>query len=146
MNKTLASLMTAACLLLLPLSGQALEYGKQKVVYHLNGDDPKVLMGAMRNAQNHINSVGAENVEIVVGMHGGGIALLQKAVTDENFRAAVDNLKMQNVKFLVSNNTLKAKKLDYHKDLYDVKADDIVPSGVAHLSYLQQQGFTYIKP
>jgi len=39
-------------------------YGKQKVVYHINyagGDSDKKYFGAMRNIQNHINAVGAEN-------------------------------------------------------------------------------------
>ena len=29
---------------------------------------------------------------------------------------------------------------------FDVFAEDIVPSGVAELSHLQMQGYTYIKP
>ena len=56
------------------------------------------------------------------------------------------NLKSQNVSFDVCNNTLKGRKINYEKDLYDVFDEDIVPSGVAELSHLQQQGFTYIKP
>ena len=45
-------------------------YGKQKVVYHVNYDDPKKQKGAMRNIQNHINAVGAENMDLRVVMHG----------------------------------------------------------------------------
>jgi hypothetical protein len=29
-------------------------YGKQKVVYHINYDDPQAQAGALRNVQNHI--------------------------------------------------------------------------------------------
>ena len=32
-------------------------YSKQKVVYHINYDDPKAQAGALRNIQNHINAV-----------------------------------------------------------------------------------------
>ena len=32
-------------------------YGKQKVVYHVNYDNPKKQAGALRNIQNHINAV-----------------------------------------------------------------------------------------
>ena len=42
-------------------------YGKQKVVYHINyngGEEDKAYRGALRNMQNHINAVGAENMEI----------------------------------------------------------------------------------
>ena len=36
-------------------------YAKQKVVYHINYDNPKAQKGALVNIQNHINAVGAEN-------------------------------------------------------------------------------------
>ena len=51
-------------------------YGKQKVVYHINYDDPKAQAGALRNIQNHINAVGAENLDFKVVMHGKGLSLL----------------------------------------------------------------------
>ena len=124
-------------------------YGKQKVVYHINypgGDGDKKYFGAMRNIQNHINAVGAENLEIKVVVHGNGIGVLKSAKLNEKLQSNVANLKSQNVSFDVCNNTLKGRKINYEKDLYDVFDEDIVPSGVAELSHLQQQGFTYIKP
>ena len=51
-------------------------YGKQKVVYHINGQggpESKKYKGAMRNIQNHINAVGAENLTIAVVTHGNGV-------------------------------------------------------------------------
>lgn len=121
-------------------------YGKQKVVYHVNYDDPKHQAAAMRNIQNHINAVSAENLDLVVVMHGKGVTLLKKANEDMNFQSKVVNLKDQNVKFQVCNNTLRGKKIDYESDLFDVMETDIVPSGVAELARLQQMGYTYIKP
>ena len=59
---------------------------------------------------------------------------------------AVVSLKSQDVEFHVCNNTLKGRKISYENDLFDVYEEDIVPSGVAELSYLQQKGYTYIKP
>lgn len=59
---------------------------------------------------------------------------------------SVSNLKAQNVAFQVCNNTLKERKINYGNDLFDVFDEDIVPSGMAELSHLQQQGYTYIKP
>ena len=41
-------------------------YGKQKVVYHINYDDPKAQAGALRNIQNHINAVGKDNLDLKV--------------------------------------------------------------------------------
>lgn len=137
-------------ILLMGISAQATErYGKQAVVYHINypgGESDKKYLGAMRNIQNHINAVGADNVEIKVVIHGNGIGLLQNAKVNDRLQSVIGNLKSQNVSFNVCANTLKGKKLSLDKDLYDVFEEDIVPSGVAELTYLQQKGFTYIKP
>lgn len=124
-------------------------YGQQKVVYHINypgGPDDKKYIGAMRNIQNHINAVGAENMEIRVVLHGNGVGLLSQAKNSEALQGRVLELKGQNVAFNVCNNTLVGRKINYETDLFDVFQEDIVPSGVAELSHLQQQGYTYIKP
>jgi len=133
-------------------------YGKQKVVYHINYDDPKKQAGALRNIQNHINAVGAENLDLKVVLHGNGLALLlepesldklkkfKHANADQNMTAKVSNLKGQGVEFQVCNNTVKGRKVNVESDLYDVSKEDIVPSGVAEVAKLQQEGYAYIKP
>ncbi len=145
--------------LALIISGAAIAegYGKQKVVYHINYDNPKQQAGAMRNIQNHINAVGAENLDLKVVLHGNGLTLLLepdalgntkfgKANASDQMQARVSNLKNQGVAFNVCANTLRGKKVDYLQDLYDVDKADVVPSGVAELSKLQAMGYTYIKP
>lgn len=124
-------------------------YGKQKVVYHINGDggtDSKAYKGAMRNIQNHINAVGVENLDVKIVMHGNGVGLLMNAKNDTTMQTIIGSLKSQNVGFEVCNNTLQDRNISYENDLYDVWEDDIVPSGVAELSHLQQQGYTYVRP
>ena len=151
-TNTLFSLLLTSALIVGSLLGiaQADErYGKQKVVYHINyegGDKDKKYRGAMRNIQNHINAVGAENLEIKVVLHGNGVGLLKSALSNEKLQTQVLGLKGQNVELHVCNNTLVGRKIDYNKELFDVFDEDIVPSGVAELSHLQQQGYTYIKP
>ena len=146
--KKLMTLMAivAAGILAFASMANASAYGKQKVVYHINYDNPKRQTGALRNIQNHINAVGAENMEIKVVMHGNGVGMLKSAVGNENLRNQIIGLKGQNVGFQVCNNTLVGRKIDYENDLYDVWESDIVPSGVAELAHLQAQGYTYIKP
>jgi intracellular sulfur oxidation DsrE/DsrF family protein len=135
----------------------ASDYGKQKVVYHINYDDPKAQAGALRNIQNHINAVGKENLELKVVLHGNGLALLlepgskdktklKHANATDEMTAKIAGLKQQGVAFNICANTLKGKKVNYEQDLYDVSKGDIVPSGVAELAKLQAQGYTYIKP
>ncbi|MGR3632235.1 MAG: DsrE family protein [Limimaricola soesokkakensis] len=124
-------------------------YGQQKVVYHINGnggEDDKAYRGALRNVQNHINAVGRDNIEVKVVLHGNGVGLLQNAMENEQLQMDVTSLRGQNVVFLVCNNTLTGRDISYEKDLFEVFEDQIVPSGVAELSYLQGQGYTYVKP
>lgn len=144
--KTFVSLVSA---LLLALSSQiaaAGDYGKQKVVYHVNTNNPETLKAALGNIQNHIGAVGKENLDLRVVMHGPGVELLRIANTDMDMQSKIINLKGQNIAFEVCNNTLKGKKIDYKKDLYDVSEADIVPSGVAEIAKLQGEGFVYLKP
>ena len=121
-------------------------YGKQKVVYHVNFDDEKQLKAVLGNIQNHLNAVGKENVDLRVVMHGPGIALLQIANQNADFSDKISNLKRQDIHFHVCNNTLQGKKINYKNDLFDVSQEDIVPSGVAEIAHLQAQGFSYVKP
>jgi len=133
-------------------------YGKQKVVYHINVDDPKVQKSALGNIQNHINAVGSENIEIRVVMHGNGLSLVLKpealkdlpkfkaANADDNMIQRIDYLKAQGVTFNVCANTVKGRNVNIETQIYDASQSDIVPSGVAELSYLQGAGFTYVKP
>jgi intracellular sulfur oxidation DsrE/DsrF family protein len=154
------NLLLATLLLALPLvSGNLLAegYGKQKVVYHINYDNPQQQAGALGNIQNHINAVGAENLELKVVLHGNGLSLLtypealgntklKHANADDQMQAKIDGLKSQGVGFQVCANTLKGKKINLENDLYNTDKADVVPSGVAQLAHLQAQGYTYIKP
>ena len=133
-------------------------YGKQKVVYHINYDNPKKQAGALRNIQNHINAVGAENLDLKVVLHGNGLALLLEpdslaklkkfkyANANETMTAKIDNLKSQGIDFNVCANTVRGRKVDLEADLYNVDKRDVVPSGVAEVARLQAMGYSYVKP
>lgn len=142
----LAALALAAVSVTAMAEGGTSGYAKQKVVYHINYDDPKQQKGAMRNIQNHINAVGKENLDLRVVMHGNGLSLLARANEDMNFQSQVLNLKQQGIGFNVCANTLRGRKISYQDDLFDVQEADIVPSGVAEIAHLQAQGYSYIKP
>ena len=159
--KILKNVILAGLVGLMALTGAtvtASEGEKQKVVYHVNGDNPKQQAGALRNIQNHINAVGKENLDLRVVMHGNGVSMVllpehlgnvkgfKNANADPQMQARIDGLKDQGVSFKVCANTLKGRKVNRENDLYMVEEGDIVPSGVAELAILQGQGFSYIKP
>jgi uncharacterized protein len=155
----LIPLMMLAMFMLLAAPLMAAEGGaKMKVVYHINTDDPKTQAAALGNIQNHINAVGAENLDLRVVMHGDGLSLLiypdalakltkfKHANATDTMTARIDGLKSQGVKFEICGNTVKGRNVDLASDLYDADPADVVPSGVAELANLQYQGFAYIKP
>ena len=159
--KKLMSIVLAGLVGLMTWSGiatAATEGAKQKVVYHINEDDPKQQTGALRNIQNLINAVGKDNLDLRVVMHGNGVSMVllpdalgrvkgfKNANADPQMQASIDALKGQGVAFKVCNNTLTNRKVNRDEDLYMVGAADIVPRGVAELAILQGQGFAYIKP
>ncbi|WP_299784921.1 DsrE family protein [uncultured Marivita sp.] len=153
--KYLTSLVLACAIAILGVAATTTDaeaqerYGKQKVVYHINysgGEDDRAYRGALRNMQNHINAVGAENMDIKLVLHGDGLGVLAAAKTNQMLQGQVLELKGQNVAIHVCNNTLQGREISYENDLFDVFEEDIVPSGVAELSHLQMQGYTYIKP
>jgi intracellular sulfur oxidation DsrE/DsrF family protein len=158
LTRFLTAMLVATGLMAGNVTTAVADYGKQKVVYHVNYDNPKKQAGALRNIQNHINAVGAENLDLKVVLHGNGLALLlepdalsrvpkfKNANATDDMTAKIAGLKDQGVAFSVCNNTINGRKVNMDTDLYDVDKADIVPSGVAELAKLQADGYTYIKP
>ncbi|TVP83162.1 DsrE family protein [Thioalkalivibrio sp.] len=147
MKKLLSLLPLALVAAILALPGAvSAEYGHQKVVYHVNYDDPARHKAALGNIQNHINAVGADKMDIKVIMHGPGLGLLRNALTDADIQAGVDNLRLQGVDFGICNVTVTRGNIDILTDLYDSTEANLVPSGVAEISHLQTQGYTYLRP
>ena len=134
-----------SCLLIAPTTALA-EYGEQKVVYHVNYNDLDRHMAAMGNIQNHINAVGAKKMDIRVVMHGPGLSLLRNAKEHGDLAGRIDELKLQSVGFNICNVTVTRGNISITEELYDASEGDIVPSGVAEIAHLQQQGFVYLRP
>ena len=119
-------------------------FKKQKVVYHLN--DVNSAHGVLRNIKNHLNAVGQDNVEIIAVAHSSGAYALVMGTQDRKgrpFDVAIRSLARRGVTFQLCANTVRNKKIP--KTSIDPNAK-LVPSGVAQLINLQQQGYLYIKP
>ncbi len=122
-------------------------YAFQKVVYQNDGglpDDRTYFERELHNIANHIAAADGK-VEIRVVSWGLGLKPFQAAKTDPALSGLLDQLRAKGVRFLICRNSLKAMNLK-PEDLYGVKWDDVVPSGVAELARLQGQGFVYIHP
>ena len=122
-------------------------YAFQKVVYQNDGglpDDRSYFERMLRNIGAHISATDGK-VEIRVVNFAAGVKLFQMAKTDTALAASVDGLRAKGVRFLICRNTLKAMNIG-PKDLYGVRDEDVVPSGVAELARLQGMGFVYVHP
>ena len=60
-----------------------------------------------------------------------------------NFNDQIASLANRGVKFNICANTIRGKKIPTEKINENA---DVVPSGVAHVAHLQQQGYLYVKP
>lgn len=128
-----------------------------RVVYHLNDGLPIQQYRLLRNIDNHFDAAPPNSLKVKVMVHGEGIGLLLLPeaarhisgvianATVEN-RKHIDQLRARGVEFVVSATTLRHYGIIPDRDLYHVAVDQIVPNGLAYLSKLQSQGYTYLKP
>ena len=122
-------------------------YVFQRVVYQNDGglpDNHAYFGRILHNIAAHIAATDGK-VEIRVVNFASGVTMFQLAKTDTDLRAQIDALRAKGVKFLICRNTLNGMGLKI-EDLYEVKPEDVVPSGVAEIARLQGQGFVYIHP
>ena len=127
--------------------------GAEKVVIHVSemGDEKKYL-GIAGNISNYIKALEStgKKTEAVVVMNGDGLGMLKVAKDVEMENEAklpqrIADLKAQGVKFQICYNTLTGRKIKMD-DLYDAKAEDVIPSGVAEVGRLAAQGYQLLKP
>ena len=122
-------------------------YTFQKVVYQNDGgwpDNKAYFQRFLHHLAAHIAATDGK-VEIRVVDFAAGVQLFVMARDDADLAKSIDSLRSQGVRFLICSNTLHAMKLT-PADLYGVKDDDLVPSGVAEIARLQGLGFVYIHP
>ncbi|MCP4596815.1 DsrE family protein [Neptuniibacter sp.] len=132
-----------ACLVIPTVS--AAEYQPQKVVYHINYDDPKRISATFANMTNHIGELGEDNIEIKAVVHGPAIKYFMEATEDEAKQTTLDSLRLNDVQFIICGNSLDGFKVT-KEDLYEVEEEDVVKAGLPEIVHLQQQGYFYVRP
>ena len=142
-RKCLAALAAAGLLAAAGCASTGSDGGSDAVVYHLSEGLAQASNG-LRNVGNHLEV--NPNAKIVVVAHAQGVDYLFKGAKDANgnkFEDIVERLKQQGVRFDVCEITLRNRKLSREQFVADAT---YVPSGVAEISRLQHQGYSYIKP
>jgi intracellular sulfur oxidation DsrE/DsrF family protein len=121
------------------------DYLPQKVLYHINYDDPKRISATFTNMNNHISEVGEDNLEIKAVVHGPAIKYFMEALDDDAKQTTIDSLRLNDVQFVICGNSLDGFKVT-RDDLYEVEAEDVVQAGLPEIVRLQQQGYIYVRP
>jgi intracellular sulfur oxidation DsrE/DsrF family protein len=128
-----------------PIVFGAENYAPQKVVYHINYSDISRIGATFGNINNHIEAVGEDHIDLKVMIHGAALEYFIAAKTDSTKQIALDSLRLQDVQFLICNNTLQGYHLGL-EDLYDVAEEDMVQAGLPAMVALQQAGYIYLRP
>jgi len=122
-------------------------YAVQKVVYQNDSgipDDHAYFSRLLGHIANHLDAT-AGKAQITVVSFAAGVKLFDMAKSDPKLAASLDALRTRGVRFLICRNTMKGMGVT-PADLYGVKPEDVVPSGVAEIARLQGLGFVYLHP
>lgn len=151
MNRLIAFRLCASLLLassLVSIGGLALAQSvpsnaaastKYRTIFHVTENDPQKWAQVLNNARYTQGELGAQNMDIIVVMNGGGIGMLK---LESPVAQRIDEAKKAGVKFHVCEQTMTAQKVTKQDMLPQA---DYVPSGIADVVKLQSQGWLYVK-
>ncbi|CCC81102.1 DsrE family protein [Thermoproteus tenax] len=110
----------------------------EKLLLHVDSDDPVPLSIALSNAENFLAAVGNADIAVVAN----GLAV-KHMVKGSPFRERIAALARRGVKFYVCNNSLRNLGID-PRDVHENA--EIVPAGIVKIVELVKQGYIYVKP
>lgn len=137
---------TAALLALAPFA--ALAEGKtHHIAIHVDQADPAALNLALNNAQNLTSYYKDKGDEVVIEMvtYGPGLTMLTEDSPVKD-RVEMMALEMDHLTFAACANTLKGMEKKAGHAIPLLAEAKVVPSGVARLIDLQEEGYSYVRP
>jgi uncharacterized protein len=151
MQRFFRRLATVALLSMAAISASSAADDKtHRVAIQIDQNDPQVMNLALSNVINVIEYYRDKNedVEVDIVAYGPGLQMLRADTSpvQDRVKHLKDTVFPGKIQFSVCNNTKQAmEKAEGHA--ISILADaTIVPSGVAHLMELQEQGWSYIRP
>jgi intracellular sulfur oxidation DsrE/DsrF family protein len=151
MQRFFRGLAIVALISMAAISGsRAADDKTHRVAIQIDQNDPQIMNLALSNVINLIEYYRDKNedVEVDIVAYGPGLQMLRADTSpvQDRVRRLKDTVFPGKIQFSVCNNTKQAmEKAEGHA--ISILADaTIVPSGVAHLMELQEQGWSYIRP
>ena len=121
-------------------------FGSQKhyIVVHVDRNDALTQKLVLKNVANVVKHYGKDHVKIEVVAYGPGLQLLVKGTPNADLVRTMTQ--EDNIRFSACNNTIQAiiAKTGEAPDLIDGVI--VVPSGVARITELEEDGYTYVRP
>ena len=117
---------------------------KHKIFYHLNEAGNAKAIAVLTNIQNHVDTVGWQNIEALeLVVHGPALRTFLAKDLDPEVKGKLEKLMAGGLRIDACQITLKRQKVELRELLEGLTA---VPSGVARVMELQELGYAYVKP
>jgi len=124
------------------------EREQHRVVIQVSENDPRTMNLALNNAENLKNfyEQKGETVQIEIVAYGPGLNMLRSDTSPVRDRLATLVGRSQAVTFSGCGNTLSTQSKQEGREISLLPEAHLVPTGIARIVQLQEQGWTYIRP
>ncbi|OWU73025.1 hypothetical protein ATO3_14120 [Marinibacterium profundimaris] len=145
MRQMLAGLAVATAMMAGPVCAQEADH---YLAIHVDENDPHVMNMALNNVENAISYFASQGETVAVELvaYGPGMNIFVADKTPMGDRIEHMGLQYDNLTFAACGNTLAAMSAKAGHDIALLSEATIVPSGVARLMELQEQGYSYVRP
>jgi uncharacterized protein len=119
-----------------------------RVVIQVTQNDPAVMNTALNNAENLVKfyTDKGEKIEVEFVAYGAGLNMVRSDTSPVKERLAAISSHMKNVTFTGCGNTLANQSQQENKTITLVPEARVVPTGIARIVELEEQGWTYVRP
>ena len=119
-----------------------------RVVIQVTQNDPALMNIALNNAENLNNyyQQKGEHLQVEFVAYGPGLHMLRSDTSPVRDRIKSFAEKNKKVTFSGCGNTLNAQSKQESKELTLLPEAHIVPTGIARITELQEQGWAYVRP
>ena len=129
-------------------AAQSTRIKSHRVVIQVTQNDPAVMNLALNNAENltkYFTDKG-EPIEIEFVAYGAGLNMVRSDTSPVKERLKAMGGSMKNVTFSGCGNTLDNQSRQEDKKITLVAEARLVPTGIARIVELQEQGWSYVRP
>ena len=122
--------------------------GEHRVVIQVSQNDSALMNMALNNAQNLVahHQAKGENVQVEFVAYGPGLHMLRSDSSPVKERLSALASTTPSIVFSGCGNTMSGQSKQEGKDISLVSEARVVPTGIAQILELQEQGWTYVRP